>query len=108
MRYNAKSQIKDTFSVLNYMKSLISLRKENQTLIYGDFILTDNDADTFCYERKDKDARFYIEINLIDSNKKRKTDVRDKKYRKILSNYPDSNEFLRPYEVAIYMIGEEK
>lgn len=108
MRYNAKSQIKDTFSVLNYMKSLISFRKENQTLIYGDFILTDNDADTFCYERKDKDARFYIEINLIDSNKKRKIDVRDKKYKKILSNYPDSNEFLRPYEVAIYMIGEEK
>lgn len=108
MRYNVKKQIEDSESILNYMKSLITLRKDNQTLIYGDFTLSNNDADTFCFRRTDKDACFYIEINLLDTNKKRRTDVSRKNYKKIISNYKDSHELLRPYEVAIYMIGDKK
>lgn len=108
MRYNVKKQIEDSESILNYMKSLITLRKDNQTLIYGDFTLSNNDADTFCFRRKDKDACFYIEINLLDTNKKRRTDVIRKSYKKIISNYKDSHELLRPYEAAIYMIGDKK
>ena len=90
------------------MKTLIDIRKKNQTLVYGDFVIASDDADMFCFERRSKEAAFYIEINLIDSCKKRRIDINRKKYTKLLSNYKDSNELLRPYEATIYMIGDKK
>ncbi len=108
MRYNVKNQSINPESILNYMKTLIDIRKKNQTLVYGDFVIASDDADMFCFERRSKEAAFYIEINLIDSCKKRRIDINRKKYTKLLSNYKDSNELLRPYEATIYMIGDKK
>ena len=90
------------------MKNLIALRKENEALVYGSFINAANDDDTFCYYRKIENQLFYIELNLIDTNKKRRIDVNNKKYNKILSNYTDNDELLRPFEANIYMIGDNK
>ncbi len=106
MRYNVKNQMEDPDSILNYMKNLITLRKENNALVYGDFINMEYDSDLFCYVRKSGKEQFYIEINLLETNKKRKTNVSKKRYNRILSNYKDSHELLRPYEVSIYRIGD--
>ena len=108
MEYNVKSQLTDSNSILNFMKNLIALRKENEALVYGSFINAGNDDDTFCYYRKIENQLFYIELNLIDTNKKRRIDVNNKKYNKILSNYTDNDELLRPFEANIYMIGDNK
>ena len=108
MKYNVKSQLTDCNSILNFMKNLIALRKENEALVYGSFINAANDDDTFCYYRKIENQLFYIELNLIDTNKKRRIDVNNKKYNKILSNYTDNDELLRPFEANIYMIGDNK
>lgn len=108
MQHNVENQLENPDSMLNFVKQLIALRKENKALVYGDFTQLKDDNDLFCYTRKLDKQTFYIEINLIDTNKKRTIDVSDKKYKKLLSNYTYADELLRPYEATIYIIGEEK
>lgn len=50
-------------------RALIAFRKENQTLIYGDFEVLDKKKDKFVYRRKLNNTEFVIDCNLSSQQK---------------------------------------
>lgn len=117
-------QNNDSYSVLNYYRSLISLRLHFTTLVYGDIIeLSPKNKNIYRLLRYDQNHAFYIEMNLTDdilnvtgisrSQLIRLKDTLDLSINIpgkidetiLLSNYPDrgqqdliKNSNLRPYE----------
>lgn len=101
--WNVKKQQEQDQSILNFYKKLIKLRKEHTTLIYGDFIAADQGRrDIFNYYRNSQEEAFYVECNLTARPMRR---IRwAKGYHRLLSNYEESDKFLRPYEVNLYLV----
>lgn len=63
---NVESQLNDPNSILNFYKNLIKVRKENKTLIYGDYQRIDFDENIYAYKRRLDDEEFLIVCNLSD------------------------------------------
>ena len=101
---NAAAQDSDRESVLNFYRSLISLRKSYKALVYGEVkIVNKKEKDLFTYWRTDADASFYIECNLGRTPKKHKAIPAGAALAH--SNYPDPpQQFLRPYEAIIWKV----
>jgi oligo-1,6-glucosidase len=101
---NADIQMKDKNSIFNFYKTIISLRRENKALIYGDFIAVEEKTkDLFCYYRQLNGVKFYIEINL--SNKEKAIPKRSSNCKVLLSNYMRKDKKLRPYEATVYSVN---
>jgi oligo-1,6-glucosidase len=99
--WNVESQLEDRYSVLNFYKGLIRLRKDNKSLIYGKVKFIEKDSNNYmAYYRVLGEEVFLIECNLSD--KKLKGKIIPPKYKKVLSNYKDDSDELRPYEFNIY------
>ncbi|SHF05759.1 glycoside hydrolase family 13 protein [Caloramator proteoclasticus] len=109
---NVKAQIKDEDSILNYYRRLIELRKNNLTLVYGDFIEINREhEEIYSYIRKGEDDAFLVVVNFFSGTPEFKLpeDVEIKEAKLILSNYNCGDEninniTLRPYEARIYKI----
>lgn len=100
--FNVEWELHDKESILNFYRKMITLRKENKALIYGDFkAVNSKKKDIFTYYRELHGKRFYIECNLSSNEIKRYTEV--EKYQLLLSNYKQSSKVLRPYEANIYL-----
>lgn len=101
LEWNVEKQLHQENSILNFYRNLIRLRKENNTLIYGEFIpINRKKKNLFAYLRKEGPEEFYVECNLgIDSMKKTRMKG---DYRLILSNYSEPADELRPYEANLY------
>ena len=94
---NVEEEEKDPSSVLNFYRKLIALRKESDTLIYGDFtLLEENDEDLFVYQRTMGDEKYRIIVNM--SGKEREYQCRGKV---VLSNYSDFLPYLRAWEAKV-------
>ncbi|WP_027309025.1 alpha-glucosidase [Caloramator sp. ALD01] len=110
---NVKAQIKDEDSILNYYRRLIELRKNNLTLVYGDFIEINREhEEIYSYIRKGEDDAFLVVVNFFGGTPEFKLpeDVEIKEAKLILSNYNFLGEnidniTLRPYEARIYKIN---
>ena len=100
---NIESQLQDSTSVLNFYKQLIQLRKKYSALIYGEVEFIDkNKKNSFNFFRKGKKEMLFITCNLGKKyEKKRKV---PENYQVLLSNYLITENYLRPYEVIIYLI----
>ena len=98
---NAAAQEQDQDSVLRYYRDLITLRKANNALVYGDIkIVSKKEKNLFAYWRTSPGASFYIECNLGREPKKRPSIP---PASRALSSYPDAPEkFLRPYEAVVW------
>lgn len=73
--YNDKVEInKDIFS---FYKKLISIRKNNQELVYGDvnYIIANDEHNVFAYSRNYKDSTSYIVFNLNTSKENIMIDI---------------------------------
>jgi len=56
-------------SILNFYKELLSFRKENKTLVYGDFeILQQESENLFFYKREDENDTFIVMLNHSDND----------------------------------------
>lgn len=100
--FNVEWELQDKESILNFYRKMITLRKENTALIYGDFkAVNSKKKDIFTYYRELHGRRFYIECNLSSNEIKRYNEV--EKYQLILSNYKQSSKVLRPYEANVYL-----
>ncbi|MDD6022362.1 MAG: alpha-glucosidase [Acutalibacteraceae bacterium] len=98
---NVKAQENDEFSVLNFYRSMIALRHETPTLVYGDFILPDDKfSDVLTYFRADSEEEFLVEMNLTAKERPRKTGTDG--YTLVKSNYCAIASVLRPFEANIY------
>ena len=94
---NVEEEEKDPSSVLNFYRKLIALRKESDTLIYGDFtLLEEDDEDLFIYQRSMGDEKYRIIVNM--SGKEREYQCRGKV---VLSNYSDFLPYLRAWEAKV-------
>lgn len=110
-KINVKNQIKDKNSIYNYYKKLISLKKNNKTLTYGEFkLVLEDDKHIFAYLRELDGERYFILSNLSENEKKiNLSEFNIKNEDIILSNYEiiekDLKEFVvRPFESVVYKI----
>lgn len=103
---NVKSELEDEESILNFYRSLIRIRKENQAFVYGDIRFLDKKRkNIFTYIRSYNGDTFLIECNLCEKPVNRSKAVNMEK-ELILSNYKDisDTDMLRPYEANLYKV----
>ena len=103
---NVEKQEKNSNSVLNFYRKMISLRHEHPALVYGSFKLAkENFNDVLTYYRTDpKDGSYFIEINLTNKCAKRPVDT--KNFKLIASNVSTAcTGDLTPYEANIYKVN---
>lgn len=102
---NLESELKSPHSVYNYTKKLISLRKNNLTLINGDFkLLFDNDPNNFIFLRKDISNSFLVINNMTADNQYVDLSAY-KDYDLLLSNQEinlSKKTLLKPYLSAVF------
>jgi Glycosidases len=111
---NVAQSENDKDSISNYYRDMIKLRKNNLTLVYGDFeILAKDDEKVFAYLRSDESGKFLVVLNFSgDETKVSWADSEKYKTQEILiSNYADRKMSdihdisLRPYEAVVYKIA---
>ena len=107
-KINAKQCLQDENSIFNHYKKLIDIRKNNDTIIYGDYkLLCEDDENIFAYVRELNGDKILVVCNFYDKDVEFKFDG-DFNYSKVLlSNYNDSSKMieklkLRPYEAVMY------
>ena len=107
-KINAKQCLQDENSIFNHYKKLIDIRKNNDTIIYGDYkLLCEDDENIFAYVRELNGDKILVVCNFYYKDVEFKFDG-DFNYSKVLlSNYNDSSKMieklkLRPYEAVMY------
>ena len=94
-------------SVLSYFKSMIRLRKNYLTLVYGVFELVDGDnKEIFAYTRELDNQKLLIVLNFSDQNAALDPDIYFEPKNTLIGNYLQSSNsnFFKPYEAVIYEI----
>ncbi len=107
---NAAAQENDPNSVLNYFRKLISLRKNDLTLVYGKYELLDKDnPDVYCYKRSMNNETILVMLNFKDKVSVANTGMDVGKAEILAHNYPEPNRSsqLRPYEAIVYKLRSE-
>ncbi|MGX4599631.1 glycoside hydrolase family 13 protein [Faecalimicrobium sp. JNUCC 81] len=110
---NAKKNIEDKNSVFNHYKRLIQIRKEEETVVYGNFELLYKDHKSiFAYIRELNNEKILVVANFDGDNEEFILDknIDYKNCEILLSNYKDSNNNiekinLRAYEAIIYKLS---
>ena len=107
-KINAKQCLQDENSIFNHYKKLIDIRKNNDTIIYGDYkLLCEDDENIFAYVRELNGDKILVVCNFYDKDVEFKFDGYFNYSKVLLSNYNDSSKMieklkLRPYEAVMY------
>jgi oligo-1,6-glucosidase len=105
---NVKTEDTAANSVLNFVRKMIRLRKDNKdVLVYGKYTLLDKDnKDVYAYTREGKGRKMLIVLNFTKNNSAFNAGVDVSKLKIVLSNYQDpaAGASLRPYEAVVYEI----
>lgn len=108
---NAKEALENRDSIFYHYKKLIDIRKNNETIIYGDYeLLNPEDENVFAYTRELNGEKILVVCNFKENPAKfRLKEDLEKEPEILLSNYKDSalNLYeldLRPYEAIMYKI----
>ena len=108
---NVELQDRDVSSTLNFYRSLIELRKENDALVFGEYIeYLKNHGKLLMFEKRLKEKRMLAVFNFSDDFTNFKVPKKQPEFvssELVLSNMPYSsrelqNIILRPYEALIY------
>ncbi len=97
-------------SVLNFVRKMIALRKENKAiLVYGKYTLLDKDnPNVFSYTREMNGSTFLIILNFTSKVATAATGYKAADVKQLISNYAtvatDTKGALRPYEAAVYQV----
>ena len=109
---NVENALKDKDSIFYHYKKLIEIRKNNETIIYGDYELLDpEDKNIYAYTRKLNGDNILVVCNFYKEPVEFKFNEEYNGTPEILiSNYKDSsieisNLKLRPYEAVMYRIS---
>lgn len=104
---NVAAQQKETTSILNYFRKMTALKKSNQTLIYGDWNLVDEDnKDIFAYTRTLNGETLLVMLNFRDQTKTANVNFDLSKAEVLIGNYetPSRDKTLKPYEAVVYRV----
>lgn len=101
---NAKDEINNKDSIFNYYKKLIEIRKNNETIIYGDYkLLVPEDKNIFAYERSLNGEKIVVICNFYEKEVEFKYEFEYNNFEVLISNYKNVNNTiknikLKPYE----------
>ena len=107
---NVASQETDPNSILNYFRKIVKLRKQEPTLIYGDWALVDADnPSVFAYTRSLNGKKLLVLLNFKAINATfNSTGIDMSKAKVLIGNYPTPsfipsgvNGQLKAYEAVI-------
>ena len=100
-KINAKQCLQDENSIFNHYKKLIDIRKNNDTIIYGDYkLLCEDDENIFAYVRELNGDKILVVCNFYDKDVEFKFEG-DFNYSKVLlSNYNDSSKMLEKLKLS--------
>ena len=110
---NVEAALSDPNSVYYYYKKLISLRKENPVMVYGDYQdLSADDEHLYVYTRTLDGVRWLVMLNHSDSESVLTLpEEYDGEKRLIIANYGDVQDdqpitriTLRPHEARVYQL----
>ena len=107
---NAKQCLEDENSVFHHYRKLIDIRKNNDTIIYGDYtLLCPEDKNIFAYTRELNGDKILVVCNFYDKEVTFSFDGYFNHADILLSNYKDSSTLierlsLRPYEAIMYRV----
>ena len=101
---NVEAALADPNSIFYFYQKMLAFRKANPTLVYGDYKdLAPRDEQVFAYRRKDAAADFIIVHNFSATSIPVVRYLPDAKEYKIeISNYPNNDEVLKPWESRVY------
>ena len=106
---NAEAALADENSVFHYYRKLIALRKAYPVFREGWFELMDPHNDkVFAYTRDTDTAHMLVVCNFSQETLDWKLPRNFRGKEKLLGNYPDGFEDLRPYEAYIYYYEDAK
>lgn len=108
---NVASQLQDENSVFQFYRKLISLRKQNDIIINGKYVLTENtDERLYVYERIGEAEKLLVICNFSNQNVAFAPSEEYAVAEVWLKNYPDApaaaNLTLRPYEAIVYHLTQ--
>jgi oligo-1,6-glucosidase len=100
---NVKNAVEDPQSIFYFYQKLISLRKEMEIIVEGDFqLLEKDDPALFAYERNWKDESLLVLCNFSGVDLTIKENLKIQDYQVILSNYEgDYSGTLRPFQALV-------
>lgn len=105
---NVAAQENDPNSILNYFRKMTSLRKNEPTLVYGNFEMVDiNNPSVFAYTRSLNGKTLLVLLNFKSGEAKVNTTLNLNKATALIGNYPQPsvNGALRPYEAVVLDLG---
>lgn len=100
---NVEKQEKDEDSVLNYYRKMVNFRKENPTLVYGDYICYQVEhPELFLFKRWDDQNNYWILLNFSEHHHNLDIQLPENLSLK-MNNYTEPNERnrLRPWEAKV-------
>ncbi|WP_297993453.1 alpha-glucosidase [uncultured Clostridium sp.] len=107
---NAKQCLEDENSIFHHYRKLINIRKNNDTIIYGDYtLLCPEDKNIFAYTRELNGDKILVICNFYDKEVTFDFDDNFDSSEILLSNYEDSSLLtaklnLRPYEAIMFRV----
>ena len=106
---NVEAALVDPDSTFHYYQKLIALRKEYEIFREGWFELMDPDSETvFAYTRDMENAHMLVVCNFTGDTFEWKLPHNFRGGKKLIGNYPDTCDNLRPYEAYIYYYEDAK
>ena len=100
---NAEAALADPNSVFRYYQKLIELRKQYDIFRDGWFELMDPDSrKVFAYTRDTENAHLLVVCNFTGETFEWKLPGEFRAAKKLIGNYPDLCDDLRPYEAYMY------
>jgi oligo-1,6-glucosidase len=101
---NVKAEDADSNSVLNYIRKMVKLRKENKdVLVYGKYELLDKDnPNVYAYTREGSGRKFLVLLNFTGKESAVNTGIDISKAKTLINNYGDAvGNTLKPYQAAV-------
>lgn len=108
---NVETQMKDPQSIYSFYKDMISLRKEHEVFVYGDYtLLLEKDSAVYAYKRRYEDSSAIVICNFGDQPQTiTLADLPAGNGKLMLSNYDSADSVLtetvslKPYETRVYL-----
>lgn len=108
-KINVEEQLRDEDSILNFYKKMISIRKDNKTLVYGKYeLLMEDSINVYAYTRADENGKYLVLINMSKEEEELNILYDFNNMELLLQNYSEvSDKYcnkLKPYEARLYKI----